>query len=152
MTVLRISHPPRQVDDWGNGAFAASRGGRYHLGRDYLYEPGEEVRTPMEATVLRLGYPYNDSESENRYRLIEMLSFNVETGARLIWRFFYVRPFVAVGEVMMPAEVIGEAQDISSKYVREGRRPMGNHVHVECIMDPETFFESVNRGRRQLWV
>ena len=85
MTVLRISHPPRRIDDWGNGAFASTRGGRYHLGRDYLYEPGEEVRTPMEATVLRLGYPYNDSESVSRYRLIEMLSFNVETGAKLIW-------------------------------------------------------------------
>ena len=152
MTVLRISHPPRRVDDWGNGAFAASRGGRYHLGRDYLYEAGEFVRAPMEATVLRLGYPYNDTDSIDRYRLIEMLSFNVETGAKLIWRFFYVRPVVAVGEILTPAQVIGEAQDISAKYVREGRRPMGNHIHVECVMDPETFFESANRERGPIWV
>lgn len=149
MTVLRISNQPRRQDDWGNGAFAASRGGRYHLGRDYLFEPGEEVRCPMEATVLRIGYPYSDDTS---FRLIELLTFSVETSARIIWRYFYVRPCVAVGEVIGPGQLLGEAQDISSRYEKDGRQPMGNHVHVECILDPETFFDAVHKQRGQLWV
>lgn len=150
MTVLRISNPPRRVDDWGNGDFGASRGGRYHLGRDYLYTPDEEVRAPVEASILRLGYPYSDDTS---FRLIEMVSYNHETRAKIIWRFFYVSPVVAVGELVTPGELLGTAQDISSRYKKEGRQPMGNHIHVECIVDPETFFDAVHRDRRgQLWV
>ena len=151
MTVLRIPHKPRRVDDWGSGDFAASRGGRYHLGRDYLYDVSEEVRSPMEGSVLRIGYPYDDSDSNDRYRLVEILSFNSETGAKVIWRFFYVRPCVAVGEFVSPAQIIGFAQDISSRYSDPDKQPMGNHVHVECIVDPETFFDAIHKDRGQLW-
>ena len=152
MTVHRISNPLRTRDDWGSGDFAASRGDRFHLGRDYLFRPGEDVYAPMEAVVVRLGYPYNDSDSTSRYRLIEMLSFDAETGAKIIWRYFYVRPSVAVGERVRAGDLLGVAQDISKKYKKEGRQPMGNHVHVECIVDPETFFDSVHKERGQLWV
>lgn len=147
MTVHRISHQPRHTDDWGSGDFAASRGGKFHKGRDYLYNPGERVRSVMEGVVLRIGWPYKDEE----YRLIEILSHDAETKTKLIWRFFYVAPAVAVGETVFPAQVLGVAQDISSRYQREDRRPMGNHVHVECIVDPETFFDAVHNERGQLW-
>lgn len=149
MTVHRISNPKRLNDDWGSGSFAASRGGRYHKGRDYLFEPGEEVRSPVEGTVLRLGYPYNDSDSTERYRLVEILG----SGRRVIWRFFYVRPCVAVGEMVFPAQMIGVAQDIAKKYKDPQRQHMGNHVHVECIVDPEAFFDNAHQTEigGQLW-
>jgi hypothetical protein len=152
MTVLRISNPLRKRDDWGSGDFAASRGGKYHRGRDYLYEPGDSVRCPVEASVIRLGYPYNDSDSNSRYRLIEMLHYNAETGAKIMWRFFYVYPAVAVGELVMPGQMLGTAQDVAARYNDPDKQPMGNHIHVECIVDPETFFEAAMKDRGTLWV
>jgi len=120
MNVLRISHPVRRTDDWGSGDFAASRGGRYHLGRDYLYQPDEEVRSPMEATILRIGTCYSDDPS---FKLVEMLAFNTEVGAKILWRYFYVRPIVSIGEIVTPAQIIGFAQDISSRYQDPDRQP-----------------------------
>lgn len=148
MTIHRISNPLRITDDWGSGSFAASRGGRFHLGRDYRFTKGSKVRCPVEGKVLRIGHPYSDDTS---FKLIEILG----AGGKVMWRFFYVSPVVSVGELVLPAQVIGTAQDVSSRYQQAGRQPMDNHVHVECILDPEAFFDEANRvesGRGQLWV
>ena len=148
MAVHRISNALRTSDDWGSGCFAASRGGRFHLGRDYRFIVGERVRCPVEGKVLRIGHPYSDDLS---FKLIEILG----SEGKVIWRFFYVSPAVAVGETIVADQVIGTAQDVSSRYKDKHKHPMDNHVHVECILDPEAFFDEANRvdaGRGQLWV
>lgn len=146
MNLHRIAYEKRVSDDWGSGDFAASRGDRLHLGRDYLCAPGEAIRAPMEGRVVRIGYPYSDAPE---YRLIELLT------GRVLWRFFYVKPVVLQGEFVTMAKVIGHSQDISKKYQKADRGPMGNHVHVECIVDPEAFFdllESANSIGGSTWV
>ena len=145
MNIHRIAYAKREQDDWGSGDFAASRGGRLHLGRDYLCSPGDAIRAPMEGRVVRIGYPYADAPE---YRLVELLT------GRVLWRFFYVKPVVLQGEFVTMAKVIGHAQDISKKYKSENRGPMGNHVHVECIVDPDAFFdllESANARGGSEW-
>lgn len=141
----RIAYEKRGLDDWGSGAFGASRGSKVHRGRDYLRQPGEAVRAPMEGRVVRIGYPYPNNM---HFKLIEVLSGSI------LWRIFYVKPCVVKGEFVTEGKILGHAQDISGKYVRSTRGPMGNHIHVECIVDPEAFFDSLkptNRGGA-LWV
>jgi len=130
MRIIPISNPKREHDSWGDGHFAASRGGRPHMGRDYEFAIGEAVRCPVAGTVGRLGYPYAGNAE---YRLIEVLTHN----RKMLWRFFYVRPAVRAGDVLEAGDTIGVAQDIQKKYDRK----MTNHVHVECIVDPEFFFD-----------
>lgn len=145
MSIHRISYVKRGSDDWGSGAFAASRGSRLHKGRDYLCDPGAAIRAPMEGRIVRIGFPYSGEE----YRLVELLS-----GA-VLWRFFYVAPAVAPGAFVPALTIIGHSQDIGKKYVRGDREPMPNHVHVECILDPDAFFNFADAvqdtGGDQLW-
>lgn len=130
MKIIPITNPKREHDNWGDGHFAASRSGRPHMGRDYEFSIGEVVRCPVAGTVGRLGYPYSGN---SEYRLIEVLTHD----HKMIWRFFYVNPTVRAGALVDAGDVIGVAQDIQKKYDRQ----MTNHVHVECIVDPELFFE-----------
>jgi hypothetical protein len=99
----------------------------------------------MEGRIIRIGYPY----SGEAYRLIELLC-----GA-VMWRFFYVAPAVSEGAFVPALTILGHSQDISKKYQRGDREPMPNHVHVECIMDPDAFFlfaDAINdTGGDQIW-
>jgi hypothetical protein len=74
--------------------------------------------------VTRLGWCYVNEP----YRLVEILSHQ---GA-FLWRFLYVDPDVAAGDVVGSGQVIGHAQDIAAKY----GGGMINHVHVEVNIDP----------------
>lgn len=131
MRVIPIINPQRDHDAWGDGHFGASRGGRPHMGRDYVFFVGEAVRCPVSGTVGRIGYPYS---GDMEYRLIEVLT----PDHKMIWRFFYVDPSVKPGDVITAGMEIGTAQDIQKKYNRQ----MTNHIHVECIVDPEFFFHT----------
>lgn len=122
--MLPPEKPLRGIDDFGSGAFCASRGNRTHRGVDYSFLPNDPVYAPSAGTILRIGYPYVGED----YKLIEMR----DSTTQAIIRLFYVRPTVGPGAVVPAGKVIGFAQDISAKY-GEG---MTNHVHVECIVDP----------------
>jgi len=120
----------RGADAHGNGAFAASRGSKRHKGVDYAFNPGEEVRSPVEGIVTRLGYAYKDEP----FRLIEILSHK----GHLLWRFLYVRPDeLKAGDKVLVNDVIGVSQNISQKYNKPGKR-MVNHVHVEINLNPKS--------------
>lgn len=111
-------------DSKGNGNFAASRGGRSHEGADYVFTPGEEVLSPVEGSVVRLGWAY----ANEPYRLVEIRSHK----GYFLWRFLYVDPSVKAGDKILPYQTIGTAQKISDKYGEE----MKDHVHVEVNVDP----------------
>lgn len=129
-TIYNPNLVSRDRDDWGSGAFAASRGGRFHHGRDFEAAEGQEVESPVSGRVLRIGWPY----ANEHYRLIEIL----ETSS--LWRFFYVLPCVVVGDVVTKGQLIGHCQNISARYQDPDREPMTNHVHIECLVDPALLF------------
>ena len=118
----------RGQDDWGSGSFAASRSGKFHKGRDYKAEPGKEILSPIAGRVLRIGWPY----ANERFRIIEIIDNNSIS----LWRLFYVLPCVKAGDLIEKGQLIGHCQNISAKYHHPKRRPMKNHVHIECIVDP----------------
>jgi murein DD-endopeptidase MepM/ murein hydrolase activator NlpD len=107
----------------GDGHFAAKRGSKRHKGVDYEFSPGDEVESPVDGIVTRLGYAY----ANEPYRLIEILSHK----GYLLWRFLYVQPKVRAGDKVESGQVIGTAQAISDKYGPN----MKNHVHVEMNVD-----------------
>lgn len=131
MIVHPITHESRDYDAWGSGAFGAPRGNRRHKGRDYCYEAGAAVKAPMDGRIIRVGHPYGSPWLH--YKLMELLTDDQS----ILWRFFYVEPIVVPVISVSAGETIGYAQDISAKY--DDR--MKNHVHVECIMDPDRFFK-----------
>ena len=133
--MISATLPKRGVDAWGDGAFGASRGHRKHKGIDYACYPGTEIRCDKVGVVSKLGYPYSDDLA---YRYVEVTTTN-----RLRHRYFYVEPRVKVGDLIRKGQVIGESQDISSRYRDPGKPPMINHVHYEVLeqdgtpVDPE---------------
>jgi hypothetical protein len=144
MNVHAIMHQSRGLDVWGDGAFAASRGGRLHIGRDYRYAVGEGFETPMAGKVMRIGYPY---ASHPEYRLIELLTDE----RTILWRFFYLDPAPGIKQnaQVTAGQLIGYAQNLSKKY----EAGMTNHIHVECIVDPQWFFNQLPSLRRgPTWV
>lgn len=110
----------------GSGDFASNRGARRHEGEDYMYDVGEEVRTPVGGIVTRLGWCY----ANEPYRLVELLSHK----GIFLWRFLYITPTVKPGDVLFEGDLIGHAQNISLKY--GGPESMKNHVHVEINVQP----------------
>jgi murein DD-endopeptidase MepM/ murein hydrolase activator NlpD len=115
--------PLRGVDGEGSGSFAASRGAKRHKGTDYEFAPGDEVKSPIEGTVTRLGLAYSNAP----YRLVEIISH----GGVLLWRFLYVDPVVRKGDRVTLGQTIGTAQKISDRYGEK----MTDHVHVEVNVD-----------------
>lgn len=121
MARLNIIVPPTiRVDPAGDGHFGASRGSRTHSGIDYVCTPGKPVFSPVAGTVTKHGYPYGD---DLQWRYIEITD---EDDNR--HRLFYVEPTAALGEYVLPMEVVGESQDISQRYPGQG---MLAHVHYE---------------------
>lgn len=118
--------PKRGSDNYGSGAFGASRGGRSHNGIDYACHPGSKILSPVNGKVTKLGYPYADDLS---YRYVQ-----VTDDEGLDHRIFYVSPEVVTGDVVMAGvTVVGEAQNICRRYPRTTDKPAGmtNHIHYE---------------------
>lgn len=120
MILIKPKH--RGVDDFGSGAFGASRGSRTHRGIDYAVEPGQDICPGVAGVVTKLGFPYADDLS---WRYVEVTAKD-----GLKHRFFYVEPQVSLGEPVDADTVIGVAQDIASHY-NDSERKMVNHVHYE---------------------
>lgn len=48
----------RGNDPTGHGYYGAKRGNRKHKGVDYVAKPKDEVFSPIDGIVTKLGYPY----------------------------------------------------------------------------------------------
>lgn len=107
----------RKCDGHGCGHYGARRGTRTHKGIDLVCRPLEPVFSPIAGTVTKVGYPYGDDLS---YRYVEISDHGYA------FRVFYVEPQVEQGQQVSKGSVIGEAQDLRTRY--QGITP---HVHLE---------------------
>lgn len=112
---------PRDHDDFGSGAFGASRDGgrRMHMGVDYAGEAGQEVLAPVSGYVTKVGKAYGGTSD---------LQFVEITNPALgyVARVFYVEPTVAVGDVVALGRPVGTLTSLQGRY--DG---ITDHVHLE---------------------
>lgn len=116
--MIKLTAPFRGSDAFGSGEFLASRGTRKHQGMDYLAFAGSKVHSLKSGKVTKLGYPYAD---DLNYRYVEVTD---EFGYRL--RYYYVSPLVELGDSVNCGDIIGEVQNLDSRY-----KGIPNHVHFE---------------------
>lgn len=137
--MLSATLPKRGTDEWGSGAFGASRGSRTHKGIDYACYPDTEICSPVDGIVTKLGYPYGDDLS---FRYVEITDKN-----ELRHRLFYVLPNVPHETRVKKGAGIGVSQDISGRYRDPGKPAMTNHVHLEVLdidgtpLNPEEVYD-----------
>lgn len=112
---------PRAHDDFGSGAFGASRDGgrRRHEGVDYAADAGQAVVAPISGYVSHIGFAYGDDE---RFRYIEITNPALGYEARV----FYVDPSVAVGQPVRVGAPIGAVRTLQDRYAG-----ITDHVHLE---------------------
>ncbi len=132
--MIKAILPERGIDDFGSGAFGASRGSQIHKGIDWACYPGTTIESRTAGRVTKLGFPYTDEE----YKYVEITD---EELAR--HRYFYISPAVELGALIEQDEIIGYAQDIANKY-NTAEKKMKNHIHYEILVknepvDPEEF-------------
>lgn len=124
--MIKLTAPERGVDDFGSGAYGASRGSRTHNGIDYCAQPSSIVHALTGGEVTKLGYPYADNINFRYVQITDHEGFN--------WRYFYVKPSVEVGDKVNADDSIGFVQDLNTRY--KGITP---HVHLEVKTDSGTF-------------
>ena len=122
--MIKATLPMRKCDDFGCGHFGASRGGRKHNGVDLACYPDTEIFPLKRGKVTKVGWPYKDYPE---YRYVQI---TCEDG--FDWRYFYIDPYVEVGDFCSPSNPIGKCQDLTEIY-----ETITNHVHLEIKRDGE---------------
>lgn len=135
--MLLIPLIKRLEDDYGLGDFGSSRShGTPHQGQDYKTTFEQPLYAPENGVFIREKKPYGDGGSYDTGLL-----FKTDSG--LEYTIFYVMPYnVLDGDTFKKGQVIGLAQDISSKFSGN----MTNHAHVEIrkngvLLDPNTILK-----------
>ena len=128
MVLIESILPKRDTDEWGSGAFGASRGKRTHKGIDYACYPDTVILSPVGGVVTKLGYPYGDDLS---FRYVE-----ITDDQGLKHRLFYVEPGCEPGDEIESGDIIGTAQDIAGRYSKPDK-VMKNHIHYEILENDE---------------
>lgn len=116
--MIKATLPMRKCDDFGCGHYGASRGSRRHKGIDYACYPDTEIYPVIRGKVTKIGYPYADDLS---YKYIQVTDEHNKD-----WRYFYIEPYVEVGDFVSPSNAIGKCQDLKLRY-----ETITNHVHLE---------------------
>lgn len=122
--MIRVTLPHRGTDDFGSGAYQASRGDRNHKGIDYEGPVGALVHAPTSGEVTKLGYVYS---STKKFRYVEITD---RSGLR--HRLFYVKPLVKKGDIVKFDQIVGEVQNIA-KHHSTAKKKMKNHIHYEIL-------------------
>ena len=122
----------RGCDNWGCGHYGASRGSRKHRGVDFKANCGQVLLSSVAGTVTKIGYPYADDLDYRYVQVTDAADYDI--------RFFYVSPYVKVGDKIKVIDQLGEVQDLSLRY-----NNIANHVHIEIkkdgkYFDPEGYF------------
>lgn len=129
-TTLRWPAHPRRgvrhIDAAGDGTFGASRDGgtRQHLGLDIITHPGDNIVAPCSCEVTHVGLAYAGSFLGS----IHLKGWDDWGG--YIFKMLYCEPEVTVGEILVPGEILGSAQDLRAYYAAKGI-DITNHVHFE---------------------
>lgn len=112
--------PTRETDNYGSGAYEASRGDRKHRGIDLACYPGTIILSPVSGFVTKIGYPYSD---DFKFRYVQ-----VTCSRGFDYRIMYIDPSVVMGQrVIVNESIIGSAQSLLKRYPNG----MTNHIHFE---------------------
>ena len=126
-----MNMPEIRNDSRGHGYYGAPRRKKLHRGIDFVCDPQQDIIAFRGGVVTKLGYAYADDLS---WRYIEITDDN---GYQ--WRYFYVTLIHAVGETVLPDDIIGFSQDISLRYKDPDKEDMMPHYHLEIMKDGEYF-------------
>lgn len=129
----------RGTDEQGQGHFGAPRGKRTHKGIDIICEQGQPIFACESGTVTKIGYPYNpDDPKKGHLRYVQ-----VTTSDGFDARYFYVDPYLRIGDRVECGDVVGEAQGLVNIYPG-----ITEHFHFEVKkngqhIDPNQFLASI---------
>jgi hypothetical protein len=144
MRNVRIESPvPGPVvrdDKWGKGHFGSPRGSKAHDGLDLVVVPGQPVFSMIEGVVEKYEQCYR---SDPRWTGIQIANTQLRVE---LW---YMEPLhIKVNQFVRAGELLGAAQNISTKYPPTPKipYPMTPHIHVRVTLRA---FTTINNRR---WV
>ncbi len=119
-------------DDYGSGAYGASRGTRSHKGIDLFAEPGDTVFAAVSGVAKATGPYSNPSEKQE----------TINTGVKILgtedfkgYTFynFYVKPLPGIiGKEVKAGDPIGKMLNLQTVYAAPpGGKPITNHLHFQ---------------------
>lgn len=129
----------RSTDEQGQGHYGAPRGSRTHKGIDITCKEGDSVFAIESGTVTKIGFPYDpNDEKKGHLRYVQ-----VTTPDGYAVRYFYVDPYLRIGDVVNSGDVVGEAQGLTKIYPG-----ITDHFHFEVkkgkeYINPNEFLASV---------
>ncbi|XP_019206887.1 leukocyte cell-derived chemotaxin-2-like [Oreochromis niloticus] len=129
-----LCNTQRTKDNWGQGHYGASRGGRLHKGVDINCSDGSAVLAPFDVTIKGSLIVYNDP---NKKAIDEGINLS---GEGLCFKLFYVKPIKTSGTVNK-GEKIGTMLPMQSVYPG-----ITSHIHVQMCnrsVDPTEYFSDL---------
>lgn len=131
--------PTQRNDKWGQGHFGALRGDKQHDGLDLVVTPGQPIFSMIDGSVEKYEQCYT---GDVRWRGVQIAN------SLLRVELWYMEPrnTVAVGEWVTAGQMVGVAQDISTKYPPSKKipHPMTPHLHVRVTLRA---FTTIANGR-----
>lgn len=145
---MYVIPPIRGADKHGSGHYQAPRAGRLHNGIDIAVCAGTKIPTMLQATVTKIGYPYNPADPKKGH--LRYLEIVIEGG--LFVRYFYVTSFFAKGVQVNPGDILCVTQGLAGVYPG-----ITDHFHFEVFnrdglngkrhyIDPVTFLDDIGMG------
>lgn len=122
-------------DKMGMGHYGSSRGGRKHLGVDFLADPFQEVIAPFSLYIERIATP------NAKYSDLSGISWKTKF---MTGQMFYFSPDRSlIGCEVREGMIIGMAQDLKPFYGPE----IKSHIHFEI----ESFDPMILIKMREIW-
>lgn len=128
----------RGTDNYGSGAYLASRGKRTHNGIDICCGHADAITAHSPGIVTKIGYPYSQGSPQPhlsdaqraKYLAKKALRYVQVTDSRSVdARYFYVLPGVEIGDAVEKGSTLGTAQGVGHIYPG-----IVEHYHFECLI------------------
>ena len=132
---MNITPPVRGQDAHGSGRFGDPRGDHKHRGIDYACFKGSMVKSVCAGKVTKIGFPYSQGSPDESWDWEKRDKFLRKKALRYVQvtdkdgrdhRFFYVVPYVTVGDSVDESTIIGETQGLADIYPG-----ITDHFHYE---------------------
>ena len=136
-----LTFTPPNKDGWkergrdgaGSGKFGAGRGSRNHNGVDILSTYGDQILSPMDGYISKVGYRIYSNKCAYLVG-VDITGVGIYEGYKI--RLFYVKSNLSKNTPVNRGNPIGSQQSLNNncypkRYNRSGEYKMKNHVHVE---------------------